>query len=303
MNKIFVADPAEIDLLAQNILEANGFELYYLLNKVSSSDILGIFIKTHTLVNKEFLDKFSNLKFVLRAGVGLDNIDLKECKKRNIKVYNSPGSNSNAVSEYVIFMILAWFRKIPSQALFLYNGVWRSMANIGLELQNKTVGLIGCGNVGKSIAQKLSAFGCKVLGYDPFVSSQDLEKSLINKTTLEYLLKNSDIISLQLPLTAKTRHFITIREFSKMKRSAFFINVSRGKIINEADLINALSNKTIAGAALDVFENEPNINQELLKVDNLTLTPHIAGFTREAQAQMSFDVVNNFLKGKTYEQR
>lgn len=294
----YIPELAELHLKAIEALKKNNHKIIVKknLNKIEQAQIQVLFIRSSTKANKDYLQQFPNLKFILRAGVGLDNIDLGEAKKKNIKVINAPGSNSNSVAELVIYFILTLLRNIKQQDHRLRNGLWREIKLLGQELKNKSIGLIGCGAVGKSVAEKIMAFKVKeILGYDPYLDKETLAVYKIKKVTLNYLIKNSDIISLHLPLTKETKDLITLKEIKLMDKKSYIINTSRGGIINENDLIVALKNKIIAGAALDVFKNEPNFNPGFLSLDNVILTPHIGAYTHEADLEMSMVPVKKFL--------
>ncbi len=267
------------------------------LTKDQKNEIEAIFVRTYTKVTKSLLGQFPNLKFILRAGVGIDNIDLQECKKRDIKVINAPGSNANSVAEYVIALMILLLRNFSLQVESLKKGNWRLLSAKGKELKGKTIGLIGCGAIGHLIAEKLIAFKVKqVLGYDPYLDKNTLKKFSIKKTNFTILIKTADIVSLHLPLTPKTRNLISQNELSLMKKESYLINTSRGGIINEKDLIWALRTKKISGVALDVFENEPKVKEEFFSLENVILTPHIAALTKEAELAMCLDPVKKFLK-------
>ena len=293
--KILLTEANEIAQEAIKMLQLSGYEVVESSLKIDREEIQGLFVRTYTKVTQEYLAQFPSLAFILIAGVGLDNVDLGECKKRNILVFNAPGSNANAVAEYVIAVMLVSLRKLPTQMQLLKEGKWREKDYIGEELQGKTIGLVGCGAIGRLIATKLKNFNVNIIGYDPYVTDEALRALSVKKCTLSYLIKNSDIISLQLPLTSETKNMFSMDKFSQMKKESLFINVSRGELVNEKDLIVALEKKAIAGAVLDVFINEPSINKELLQVENLISTPHVAGFTQNSDLQMAKYAVRNFL--------
>jgi len=294
--KILLPEITEINQQALELLRKNGHQLFSSTKQIPAAEIEVLFIRTYTRADKKYLDLFPKLKYLLRAGVGLDNIDLEECKKRNIIVFNAPGSNANAVAEFVIGIILVLLRNIINQAEKIKKNSWRSKIWQGNEIVGKTLGLVGCGAIGKLLAQKLGNFGLKsILGYDPYLDEKTLAKNGITKTDLKTLISSSDIISLHLPLTEQTRNLIGLKEIRTMKKTTLLINTSRGGIINETELIKALKNNLIRGAALDVFETEPNVRKSLLVLKNLVATPHIAGYTREADFQMAILPVNRFL--------
>lgn len=278
------------------VLLKQKHRIFYSNQKINNEIIEAILIRTYTKADKSFLKNFPNIKYILRAGVGLDNIDLYECKKRNIQVINSPGSNANSVAELVVGLMILLNRKLLLQCDSLEKGKWRDKTYLGSELKGKTIGIVGCGAIGKLIAKKLHHFDVQtLLGYDPYLTEEQLHAVGIAKTGLMDLIRKANVITLHLPLTPETKNIISLKEMKEMKQEAILINTSRGGIVKEKDLIFALKNKVISGAALDVFEDEPDYNKDLLNIPNLILTPHIGAFTQEADRQMSVDVVNRFL--------
>lgn len=294
---ILIPEKKEIHQSAIELLIKHGVKIVYSYDKKNLIDIEGLFIRTYTQAHKKYINQFSNLKYILRAGVGLDNIDLEECNKRNIKVINAPGSNSNSVAEYVIAVMIMLSRNFLKQNNLLYKHEWRERKYMGGELTNKVIGLVGCGAIGRIVASKLESFDIReIIGYDPYLNKEFLAKFNIKKLSLDEIIRNSDIISLHLPLTKETNNLFDDKKISLMKKNAYIINTSRGGIIKEKSLIRALKKNRIGGAALDVFESEPNINAQLLNCDNLILTPHIAGFTKEADKNMSLAPVLKFIE-------
>lgn len=292
---ILVTEPQEISSVALKLLEKNMHEIIINADGIDKAFIQGLFIRSYTKVSSDYLHQYPNLKYILRAGVGLDNIDLEECNRRSITVFNSPGSNSQAVAEYVVGMMLYKLRNIQTQSKCLYNNLWRDRRSIGSQLTGKTIGLVGCGSIGRSIVKLLFPFNVKIIGYDPYIHQKKLDKSHIKKVTFQDLLKQSDIISIQVPLTAETIGLFGKDQFNMMKSDAILINISRGDLLIEEDLISALNHNMIGGAVLDVFKDEPNINPRFHSTRNLYITPHIAGYTKESDVEMSLDVVKNYL--------
>ena len=293
---ILLTEPNEIAEEAINLLKKSEWSVVTEKDKYKSEDINAIFVRTYTKVNKEFLDRFPNVHYALRAGVGLDNIDVKECERRDIKVINAPGSNANAVAEYVVGSLILMLRNIIPQNERLKKGHWRDRELIGEELAGKVIGLVGCGAVAQSLAKKLQGFDVdKIIGYDPFMSKEVLKKTGITKAELEEIIKKADIISLHVPLLPQTKHIFASKELKKMKNNAILVNTSRGGIVNEANLIQALREGEIKGAILDVFENEPEIRGEFEELKNVFITPHIAGLSRQAEKEMSVSPVKRLL--------
>lgn len=296
--KFLIFESQEIHPKAIQLLKKNGFHTQTELQSAENKkEIQAFLIRSYTKITPSLLDEYPNLKYVLRAGVGLENVDLNACEKRGIKVINSPGSNANAVSELVICFMILLLRRVPAQMDLLKNGGWRDKKEIGSELKNKTIGLIGCGAVGKLVTEKLLNFGVKeMLAFDPYLDKEILKQHHACKNELDEVLKKSDVITLHLPLNNETRNLISKKKLTLTKKGVCIINTSRGGIINEDALIEALKNGHISGAALDVFENEPHFRKEFLEFPNVVLTPHIGGFSKEGDEAMATQVVENFLK-------
>lgn len=295
---IYVTEPKEIEPEALELLRMGGHTVVTTPEEAAKAQhVEALFIRTYTTVDATLLEQFPSVRFVLRAGVGLDNVDMALCKSRGIEVINSPGANAHAVAEYTVASVLYLLRFIDEQRNSLRSGGWRLPSHIGSELRGKTVGLLGCGNVGRLIAHKLSTWELnECLGYDPYLSQEQLAAVGIRKVEKDELLKRSDIVSLHLPLTPETAHTINAEAFQCMKPSALFINAARGGVVDEAALLEALAQKRIAGAALDVFEHEPQVGDELKRCERVILTPHIAGYTHEANREVSLSPVREFLK-------
>lgn len=296
---IVVTEPNEIHKDALKLLKEHDYTVVNgtKLTKAHKNAADALFIRTYTTVDARLLAQFPRVRCILRAGVGLDTIDLEECKKRNIQVINSPGANANAVAEFVVSVMIMLLRSVIPQMQELKAGYWRNKQWIGEELKGKTIGLIGCGAIGRRIVELLQPFRVdEILGFDPYIERAFFTRHHIKKHDLGFLLRHADIISLHLPLVPETKHLISDKEVSFMKRTAYLINTSRGGIVDEEALISALQKKQIRGAALDVFEHEPKIRKTLLSLPNLLATPHIAGYTKEADRTISVIVVKRFLE-------
>lgn len=242
-------------------------------------------------ITLDLLNKLPNLKAIAKYGVGVDNIDFLACKKHNIKVYHTPGVNADAVAEHTLGLIISLMRnisytdrKLHSENLWIKNG--------GSQLHGKTVGIVGVGHVGSRLAEILKSFRCKLLFNDILDKHILCQKFDATQVSLSELFECSDIISLHVPLTTETEHFIEKNLISSMKKDSYLINCSRGQIIKQDHLIWALKNNMIAGAALDVYEEEPLQNSELTSLDNVVLTPHIAGNALEAVNDMGLAAIN-----------
>ncbi len=294
--KILVTEPKDINGKAVTLLKSQKHEVVTRLSNDDKKNIEALLIRTLTICDKDYIGQFPNLKYILRVGVGLDNIDMEECKRRSIEVINAPGSNANAVAEYVIGLMIMASRNFSEQSENLHNKRWRDMNLIGQEIKGKTVGIVGCGAIGQLVAKKIKGFDVeKILGYDPFLTEKILSDHGIIKSSLEDLISESDYITLHLPLIPQTKKMFSASQFSMMKKNPIFVNTSRGGIVDEEALINALNSKIIRAAAIDVFENEPQINKKLLELKNLIATPHIAALTEEADEEMALAPVKKFL--------
>lgn len=295
---IYVTEAPEIDQEALELLRKSGHTLLVSPDEAAlqADAVEVLFVRTYTQVTAEYLAQFPALKYVLRAGVGLDNIDRAECERRNIAVINSPGANANAVAEYVVGAAIAALRQFAAQEAALRQGAWRSREHMGAELKGKTLGLVGCGNVGKAIARKLSSWELKeVIGYDPFLTTEQMSAAGIRKCELDEVIAGADILSLHVPLLKETRHLMGAKEFATMKLGAILINAARGGVVDEPALVAALASGQVGGAVLDVLEHEPTVSAELAEAPNLILTPHIAGYTHEADKEVSLAPVRELL--------
>lgn len=250
-------------------------------------DYQGLIVRSRTKVTAETIDKGHGLKIIGRVGSGLDNIDCNEAKKRKIVVINSPDSNSESVMELTLGLILSLLRKLSPSYSSMNQGFWLKRDFKGQELGGKKVGVIGFGHVGKSVAKILTAFGAKVDHY-----------SRTQKTnSLKYIFKHSDIITVHLPLNNSTKNLINNNLLSLMKPTSFFVNTSRGGVVEEKSLFKLLQEKKIAGAALDVFWQEPlPPTSTWRKLPNVILTPHIGASTNEALEKGTKTVINEIIK-------
>lgn len=262
-----------------------------------------LIVRNRTQVNRALLAKAPALKVVGRLGVGLDNIDLAACEERKIAVIPATGANARAVAEYVLASALLLLRGAYHRSRDVALGGWpRIDLSNGLELENRVLGLIGFGGIGRLVATLFAPLGAKLLAFDPALAPNDAvfaQHHAICAPTVEDLLEASDIVSLHIPLTKETRHLINEKRLALLKPSAILINTSRGGIIDEQALLSALAGKRLRGAALDVFDEEPLPNDPRYDVPNLLLTPHIAGLTREANQRVSeliAERINTFLK-------
>lgn len=229
------------------------------------------------------------LKVISKFGVGVDNIDVKEATNRGIRITNSPESNTNTVAEYTMGLIISLAKKFFLYDRELRNGNFNIRERLGMDLSGKVLGIIGAGNIGKLVATKASnGFGMKIIEFRRHINRLNESAGIESTDSLEYVLKNSDFISLHVPLTESTRNLIGEREFSIMKPGAFLINTARGEVVNNNALVDALLNNKIGGAAIDVYEGEiPSKDNPIFKLENVIVTPHAAAHTEEAMRRMS----------------
>jgi D-3-phosphoglycerate dehydrogenase/(S)-sulfolactate dehydrogenase len=255
--------------------------------KASLKDVSALVVRNRTKVTADVIAAAPNLKVIARAGVGLDNIDVKAADAAGVVVVAGLGANAVSVGELTLGLALALLRNIPGHDVATRNGGW--VRTSGRELSGLTWGILGCGATGVATAKLLQGFGCSVIGYDPYA------KNLLNieLTTFDDVLKRSDVVSIHMPSTAETNGSINATSLALMKPDAIIVNVGRGEVINEADLMAALKAKTIAGAALDVRVQEPPVKGEMETIPNLILTPHVAGITKESQLRINQILTSN----------
>ncbi|WP_296888115.1 phosphoglycerate dehydrogenase [uncultured Methanobrevibacter sp.] len=272
-----------------------------LVNTIHEYD--GIIVRSRTKVTKEVISKADNLKIIARAGVGVDNIDLDAATEKGIMVVNSPESTSITVAEHTMGLLLSMARKLSIADKSVKEGKWEKKKFMGVELRNKTLGVIGMGRIGSQVVNRCKAFEMDAVAYDPYLPEEVAKQMGVELTDLETVLKKADFITIHVPLTPETKHLISNKEFEIMKDTAFITNCARGGIIDEEALYDALKNDKIGGAALDVYEDEPPAeNSKLFELDNIVLTPHIAASTKEAQRDAAIivaDEIIDLFKGGT----
>ncbi len=256
-----------------------------------ASGCIGIIAGVESLSEK-VLKELPELKIISRVGVGMDSVDLNYAKNASITVVNTPDGPTLAVAELTLALTMSLLRRIPMADAKIKSGVWQK--ETGNLLSGKTIGIIGLGRIGKKTAEIFRALGNSVIGYDLFPDHQWAEKNNVSFVTLEEVLKNADIVSVHVSGGKDSNSLLGQRELDLMKKSALLINVSRGGVVDETALCENLKNKKLAGAALDVFEKEP-YSGELIKLDNVVLTPHLGSYASEAKIQMEIDSVKNFL--------
>ena len=295
MQKVLITDPIDqsgIDILSQvaQVDQKIGISNKELINVIKEYDAL--MIRSGTQVTGEIINSSERLKIIGRAGVGVDNVDVKAATQKGVLVVNSPGGNTIAAAEHAIAMMLAISRNIPKAHSSTMAGKWERKKFVGNELYNKKLGVVGLGKIGTHVAKVANALGMDVIGYDPFVSSERAQQMQVKLFELHLLFEVSDYVTLHLPRTKETENLVDINMFKSMKSNAKLINCARGGIIDEEALAEALNSSLIGGAAIDVFSEEPlSENSPLLKVKkNLILTPHLGASTKEAQENVAIDV-------------
>lgn len=254
-----------------------------------------LIVRSQTKVTAEVINAGGKLKVIGRAGVGVDNIDVEAATQNGVMVVNAPSGNTIATAEHSMAMMLSLVRNIPSAYLSLKNREWKKSKFVGVELYQKTLGVLGLGRIGSEVVKRAKSFGMEVLGYDPHISQERAEKIGVKLCERDEVIKNCDILTLHVPKTSKTYHFIGERELGMMKDGAYIINCARGGLIDEDVLYNALKSGKIAGAALDVFEEEPAVDSPLLELDNIIVTPHLGASTKEAQINVAVLVAEQVL--------
>lgn len=242
-------------------------------------------------ITAELLDRCPKLQLVAKYGVGLDNVDLQACEERGVTVGWTPGVNRYAVAEQTIGYLIGLSRNLFFGARKLREGMWDKIG--GRQISERTVGIVGLGNVGQELVRLLKPFGCRLLAHDVLDCSEFCSREGVRQASFEELVRQSDFLSLHVPLTTQTRHLINADVLSRMKRDAFLINTSRGEVVDQLALKEALRRGVIAGAALDVYAQEPPTDLELLKLPNLVCTPHIAGNSLEAVVAMGRSAIRH----------
>jgi len=292
---------------AYKMLQTAGFEIDYRQGKPLSKldlieaikDVDGIIAVIPDQIDQDIINAGKNLKIISCYSVGYDNIDVNFAQSKGIITTNTPGHLTESVAEHTIALLMAVSRKVTMADYFIRAGrykYWDPLIFLGPTLNGKTLGIIGMGRIGRHLAQIAhNGFGMKILYTDPVKCETDTEVDG-QFCNLEYVLNNSDFISLNCLLTDQTRHLIGSKEFKMMKPTAYLINTSRGAVINELALIEALKEGIIAGAGLDVFENEKEVNKEFYKLQNVVLTPHIASATLEARTEMGYIAAQNIIE-------
>ena len=281
----------QVNPILNKILEENGLKISYepeitpeqIKEKIGEFNI--VIVRSRTKLTKEMIDNANNCKIIARVGVGLDNIDLDAAKAKNIRVINAVEGAMNAVAEQVLGLMLSLARNIARADREIRKGNWLKKELMGSELRGKYLGIVGLGNIGKRLGRIARALNMNIIGYDVVPIDEEFSKEVgLMKTDLDTLLQSSDYVSLHVPLLDSTYHLINAEKLSTMKKTACVINTSRGGVVDEEALYDALKNGKLGGAALDVFEKEPATDNPLVTLPNVILTPHIGAQTKEAQS-------------------
>jgi D-3-phosphoglycerate dehydrogenase / 2-oxoglutarate reductase len=289
--KVIVAD--KISERGVELLRKAGWNIVLTTKETLGAEIAdadALIVRSATRVTPELLDKAERLRVVGRAGVGVDNIDLDEATRRGVLVMSTPGGNAVSVAEHTFALLLALARQVPQLDAAIRAGRWEKSSTAGTEVRGKTLGLIGLGRIGSEVAVRAEAFDMRVLGYDPYISEAAAREVQVKLVPLETLLAESDFVSLHTALSPATQNLINAATLAQMKQGARLVNAARGELIDEAALAEALKSGKLAGAALDVFVEEPPKNSPLVGLPNLIATPHVAGSTAEAQEEVGTQV-------------
>ena len=293
MKKVLICDPMDPDAFEElksiaelDVTLKTGMDEKELVSTIP--DYHAAVVRSATKITKPVIEAGTNLKLLVRAGIGLDNIDVAEAEKKSIQVCNTPSATTISVAEHTFGLMLGTVRNHGKANLSMKEHKWEKKAFSGTELYEKTLGIIGSGRIGLGVARRALAFGMKVLVYDIIDIRSDLD---IKQVSLDELLSQSDLISLHLPLTEQTRHIISDEEFSKMKDGVILVNASRGGTVDEQALLTALESGKVRAAAIDVFEKEPPDDFALIDHPNVLATPHIGAAAKEGQKRAGFEVV------------
>jgi D-3-phosphoglycerate dehydrogenase / 2-oxoglutarate reductase len=281
----------QVNPILNKILDENGLKITYepeitpdqIKEKIKDFNI--VIVRSRTKLTKELIEQATNCKIIARVGVGLDNIDQEAAKAKNIRVINAVEGAMNAVAEQVLGLMLCLARQIPRADREIRNGNWLKKELMGTELRGKYLGIVGLGNIGKRLGRLAKGLNMNIIGFDVIPIDEEFSKEVgLMKTDLDTLLQSSDFVSLHVPLLDSTYHMINAEKISTMKDTAKIINTSRGGVVDEEALYDALKNGKLGGAALDVFEKEPATDSKLATLPNIILTPHIGAQTKEAQS-------------------
>ena len=259
------------------------------------SDCDAMIVRSGIKITKEVIEAATNLKLVVRAGVGTDNIDKEAAAEKGVIVENTPFGNINAAAEHTITLLMILAKHILHSTIELKGGVWNRKKYKGTELKGKTLGIVGLGKIGKKVAKVANALEMNVVSFDPFIDEEAMKEINIKKAELEELIKTADYITVHVPLNEKTKDLISEKEFAIMKDDVKILNVARGGVINEKALEDAILSGKVGAAALDVYKQEPPLCQSLLAHDKVICTPHLGASTKEAQVNVAVDAANQIV--------
>jgi len=296
-------------ILVTDVIAEEAMELLKKNHEVTFKDITGeelareiapyhaLMVRSGTKVTAEVINNAENLIVIGRAGIGVDNIDVEAATRKGIKVVNSPTGATISVAELTIAHMLSLARHLPKADRTTRAGEWAKKKLKGIELNGKILGLIGCGNIGRVTAKYARALNMKTIGYDPYIPKEKLESEGIEKVeSIGEIMERADFISIHVPHTPETHHIINEEMLSKMKPSAYIVNCARGGVVDESALYKVLKENKIAGAALDVYEEEPARDNPLFELDNIVFTPHLGASTREGQIRAGTICAEQILK-------
>ncbi|MFC9709980.1 phosphoglycerate dehydrogenase [Paenibacillus sp. JNUCC31] len=301
MYKVLVSDPIS-DLGIQQLVDANdvvvekktGLSEDELVAIIGNYDAL--LVRSQTRVTDRIMTAGTNLKVIGRAGVGVDNIDLEAATQRGIIVINAPDGNTITTCEHTFAMMMALARHIPQAYAKTIQGTWDRKTFLGVELRNKTLGVLGMGRIGSEVAKRAKAFGMDILAFDPFLTQERAEKLQVKLASVDDIIRNADFMTVHTPLTPETRHMISRPQFEVMKKGMRIINCARGGVVDELALVEAIDEGIVAGAAFDVFESEPPAaDHPFLNHPSIIVTPHLGASTVEAQENVAIDVSEQVL--------
>jgi len=301
MKRVLIADPIEESAIAKikaaglEVVERNAEKDGPIEKQIKGFDC--VVVRSATKITKEVIDAADNLKLVVRAGVGLDNVDKKAADAKGVAVQNTPEAPSVSVAEMVFSLMFALARNVTQADSSMKNERWEKKKLSGTELWQKTIGIVGFGRIGLEVAKRAKAFGMNVLAYDVIDIDKACKDTGAKKADLESIIEKADYITLHVPLIPQTKGMIGAKELKKMKKTAFVINTARGGVIDEKALLDALNAGDISGAGLDVFENEPPTEWQLVKHPKVVATPHLSSSTEEGQVRVGELTVQKVIEG------
>ena len=279
----------EMPPLFWEIIKKNGYSDYFLMDNDENAQV--VIIRTKTVANKAFLDAYPNLKLIIRAGTGFDNIDIAYAFSKGIAVQNTPEANAQSAYEHTIAMISSLIKQLPKAKNNVLNGNWKKNLKYNYEFSDITALVVGVGRIGKRVAKALQFFGAKVLGVDPYLSQDEREILGIGFVSYEKGLQLANLITYHCPLTKHTKDYFSVETLEILSNPIFLINVARGRIVDENAIIEGFKRNLLLGVAMDVFENEPWENKDFANRDNVILSPHIGAYTQKAKDRMAKETI------------